>query len=122
MIYKYNEFYNYDNRSLSPEERDEISSVGESATGIKDVIIWFGPNPHSREVKVRVSNNPNDLSGKDIFSIILPKFDIIGDINHSFITNDILKSIISYIELNKDSIYKYSDGLICGSDFIMLLK
>lgn len=61
MIYKYNEFYNYDNKSLSTEERDEISSVGESSTGIKNLILWFGLNPHSREVKVRVSNNPNDL-------------------------------------------------------------
>jgi hypothetical protein len=122
MIYKYNEFYNYDNKSLSTEERDEISSVGESATGIKNLILWFGPNPNSREVRVRVSNNPNDLSGNDIFSIIIPKYDIIGDVNNDFITNDILKSIISYIELNKDNIYKYSDGLICGSDFIMSLK
>ena len=122
MIYKYNEFYNYDNKSLSTEERDEISSVGESATGIKNLILWFGPNPHSREVQVRVSNNPNDLSGNDIFSIIIPKYDIIGDVNNDFITDDILKSIISYIELNKDNIYKYSDGLICGSDFIMSLK
>ena len=100
----------------------EISSVGESATGIKDVIIWFGPNPHSRDVKIRVSNNPNDLIGNDIFSIILPKYNIIGDINKNFITDDVLKSIIDYIEINKDIIYDYSDGLICGSDFIMGLK
>lgn len=26
------------------------------------------------------------------------------------------------IELNKDNIYKYSDGLICASDFILALK
>ena len=105
MTYKSNQF-------ISEEERDEIASVGESGTGIKDVIIWFGPNPHTREVKVRVSNNPNDLSGNNIFSIILPKYTILGDINKDFITDDILNSIISYIELNKEIIYKYSDGLI----------
>jgi hypothetical protein len=110
------------NKSLSSQERDEISSVGESATGIKDLIIWFVPNPHSKEVKVRVSNNPNDLTGNDIFSIILPKYNIIGDVNKDFITDDILQSIISYIEINIDNIYKYSDGLICGSDFILSLK
>jgi hypothetical protein len=103
-------------------ERDEIASVGESATGIKNVIIWFGPNPHTREVKVRVSNNPNDLSGNDIFTIILPSYTIKGTRNDKFITDDILKSIIEYIENNKEAILNYSDGLICASDFILLLK
>jgi hypothetical protein len=122
MIYKYNEFYEYDKNSLSMAEKEEIASVGESATGIKDVILWFGPNPNSREVKVRVSNTPNDLSGNNIFSFILPKYNILGNINKEFITDDILSSIIKYIELNKQNIYNYSDGLVCASDFILALK
>ena len=84
---------------LSLIEREEVSSVGETATGIKDVILWFGPNPPSREVKVRVSNNPNDLTGDNIFSIILPKYNTIGDINKNLITDDILSSVISYIQM-----------------------
>jgi hypothetical protein len=122
MIYKYNEFYEYDKNSLSMTEREEIASVGESATGIKDVILWFGPNPHSREVKVRISNTPNDLTGDNIFSLILPKYNILGTMNKDFITDDVLSSIIEYIEYNKENIYNYSDGLVCASDFILALK
>ena len=122
MICKYNEFYEYDKNSLSLKEREEIASVGESATGIEGIILWFGPNPHSREVKVRISNKPNDLSGNNIFSLILPKYNILGNINKELITSDTLSSIIKYIELNKENIYNYSDGLVCASDFILALK
>lgn len=121
MISKFNEFYEYNKNSLSSKEREEISSVGETATGIKDVILWFGPNPHSREVKVRVSNNPNDLTGNDIFSIILPNFEIKGKVNDEFITPQILEYIIGYLKINKENIFRYSDGLICASDFIINL-
>lgn len=103
---------------ISEIEREEIASVGFSATGIEGVILWFGPNPHDRRVKIRVSNLPNDLSGNNIFSIVLPNYIIDGDVNSEFITNDKLKMIKEYIKKNEDIIYKYSDGLICGSDFI----
>jgi hypothetical protein len=112
--------------ALSILEREEIVSVGESATCIKDVILWFGPNPDSREVKVRISNKPNDLTGNDIFSLILPEYNILGTINKEFITDDVLSSIIEYIEFNKENIYNYSifaaDGSICAGNFILALK
>jgi len=62
------------------------------------------------------------VSGNDIFTIILHSYTIKGTRNDKFITDDILKSIIEYIENNKEAILNYSDGLICASDFILLLK
>lgn len=118
MIVKYNEYFDYNNSRISEIEREEIASVGFSATGIDGVILWFGPNPHDRRVKIRVSNLPDDLSGNNIFSIVIPNYSIDGDINSDFITKDKLEMINQYIKKNEDIIYKYSDGLICGSDFI----
>lgn len=122
MISRFNEFYEYKIEALSEEEREEIASVGESATGIPDVIFWFGPNPHSKEIVVRVSNKPKDLTRRDIFRIILPNYKIIGNVNKRFIDVDKLNSIFNYIRKNKQNIFDYSDGLICASDFILRLK
>jgi hypothetical protein len=56
-LVKYFEFL--DNSYLSEDELFEMANVTEETTGIKDVVIWIGPNPKSHGKRVKISNIPN---------------------------------------------------------------
>ena len=105
-VVKYFEFINNSN-NLSEDELFEMANVTEETTGIKDVVIWIGPNPKSHGKRVKVSNIPGKISSSDCFTITLPNFEIIGNINKKFIDSIKLKEVKEFIS-NK-LIEDYSD-------------
>jgi len=107
-VVKYFEFINNSN-NLSEDELFEMANVTEETTGIKDVVIWIGPNPKSHGKRVKVSNIPGKISSSDCFTITLPNFEIIGNINKKFIDSIKLKEVKEFISNNLKLIEDYSD-------------
>ena len=94
---------------LTDEELMTMTDISPRQTGIKDVFIWVGANPHTHDKRIKVSNVPNDFHGKDCFTMTIPDFKIIGEPNGNVVTTDILKDIVKFVELNLQLIYDYSD-------------
>jgi hypothetical protein len=109
-IFKLNEFYNYS--TITEDELLEMSNITDEDSGIKNVVLWIGPNPTYHGKRIKVSNIPNSFETTDCFTITIPDFKIIGNVNKKFITNKKIKQIIDFIELNMDSIIDYSDKKI----------
>jgi len=107
-IYKYNEFYDHNVNSLTSVDRHNIASISDNGTGIENLILWIGCKLNERPV-IKVSNNPEDLTGSDLFSIDVENFNIIGLRNKSFITDEVLENIISFIRVNKSLIIKFTN-------------
>lgn len=100
---------------ISDEELLEMANISPKTTGLKDLFIWVGPNPHGRRIKV--SNIPNKFSKEDCFTITIPDFEIIGH-PENWITNKHIEDIKKFITLNKDLIIDYSDEKISTDEFI----
>jgi hypothetical protein len=115
-IYEFNE-YRFAT-SISDEELMEMANVSPKKTGIKDVYIWFGPNPHYHGKRIKVSNIPNKFSKNDCFTITIPKFEIIGQYNSNLITTSVLDDIIKFVKLNIKAIEDFSDEKISTDEFI----
>ncbi|MCK9417035.1 hypothetical protein M0Q97_10285 [Candidatus Dojkabacteria bacterium] len=109
-IFKLNEFYNYS--TISEDELLEMSNITDEDSGIKNVVLWIEPSPTYHGKRIKVSNIPNSFETSDCFTITIPDFKIIGNINKKFITNKKIKQIMKFIELNIDSIIDYSDKKI----------
>ena len=62
------------NNYLSEDELLEMANVTDVTTGIKDVVLWLGPQKNSRNKMIKVCNIPNKISRVDCFTIVLPKF------------------------------------------------
>ncbi len=120
-VVKYFEFINNSN-NLSEDELFEMANVTEETTGIKDVVIWIGPNPKSHGKRVKVSNIPGKISSSDCFTITLPNFEIIGNINKKFIDSIKLKEVKEFISNNLKLIEDYSDYKISTKEFLDGLK
>jgi hypothetical protein len=88
--------------------RHNIASISERGTGIENLILWIGCKLSERPV-IKVSNNPEDLTGNDLFSIDVENFNIVGLRNKSFITDEVLENIISFIRVNKSLIIKFTN-------------
>lgn len=84
--------------SLSEQELMEMSNVTYETTGIKNVVLWIGPNPSSHYKRIKVSNVPNNFDGKDCFTLTIPDFEVIGKMKLS--TNE-LEKIKKFVLLNK---------------------
>lgn len=115
-IFEFNE-YKYAT-SISNEELMEMANVSPKKTGIEDVYIWFGPNPHYHGKRIKVSNVPNKFSKDDCFTITIPKFKIVGEYNDKLITSKVLSDIIRFVNLNIKAIEDFSDELISTDEFI----
>lgn len=120
-IFKYFEFFDNSN-SLSEDELLEIANVTEETTGIKDVVIWIGPNPKSHGKRVKISNIPDKISSSDCFTLTIPKFEIIGDVNTNFIDSIKMKKIKQFILNNQSLIEDYSDYKISTKQLLDGLK
>lgn len=94
---------------LTDEELMTMTDISPRQTGIRDVYIWVGSNPHTHDRRIKVSNVPNDFHGKDCFTMTIPDFTIIGEPNRKVVTTDIMKDIVKFVELNLQLIYDYSD-------------
>jgi hypothetical protein len=103
--------------SISDEELMEMANVSPKKTGISNVYIWFGPNPHYGR-RIKVSNISNKFSKNDCFTITIPKFEIIGKYNTNLITSSVLEDIIKFVNLNIKAIEDFSDELISTDEFI----
>ena len=104
--------------SISDEELMEMANVSPKKTGISNVYIWFGPNPHYHGRRIKVSNISNKFSKNDCFTITIPKFEIIGKYNTNLITSSVLEDIIKFVNLNIKAIEDFSDELISTDEFI----
>jgi hypothetical protein len=79
------------NQDLTEDELMEMASLGKKSTGLDEVVIWVGPNPVSGILRIKVSNQPHGLTGKDCFTITLPDFEVIGEVNRDLITESIMQ-------------------------------
>lgn len=93
----------------------EMANVGDKYTGIQNVVIWIGMDPKLHYLRVKVSNIPNKWSS-DNFTITIPELDVVGKINKSFISRQILDDIKSWIKLNIETIIAYEQGKITYTD------
>lgn len=117
-IQRYNEFYDYNCQNLTSIDRNNIASISDNGSGIKGVIIWIGGEKINDSPVVRVSNNPEDLSGKDLFSIKVDNYEVIGSPNKYFINEDVIDKIISFIKRNKSSIIKFTNEEIFVDELV----
>jgi hypothetical protein len=111
---------NYDKiaTSISDEELLEMASVSPKKTGIDDVYLWFGPNPHYPGHRIKVSNVPNKFSRDDCFTINIPDLQVIGNVNTDLISKGLLENIKNFIKLNKKIICEFSEARISTDEFI----
>ena len=119
---KINKFFEFIDNSLSEDELLEMANVTEETTGIKDVVLWIGPNPKSRGKRIKVSNIPNKISSSDCFTITIPNFEIIGDVNNKLIDSIKMDKIKEFITINQKLIEDYSDYKISTKDLLDSLK
>jgi len=99
-----------------------MANVSPKKTGIEDVYIWFGPNLHYYGRRIKVSNIPNKFSKEDCFTITMPDFRIIGNINKKLIDSKKLDRIKELINKNLKIIEDFSDELISTDEFIDKLQ
>jgi len=119
-IYKLNEFINYS--SLSEDEMLEMANATSKVTGIKDIVLWMGPQPPQHGYRIKVSNIPNKINSDNLFTITIPNLEIIGDVNEKFINSKKIKQIKKFVKLNQNLIIKYSDKKMETLDFLTQLK
>ena len=119
-IFEFNEYILYN--SISDIELIEMANVSPRKTGIEDVYIWFGPNPHYHGRRIKVSNIPNKFSKEACFTITIPDFRIIGNINKKLIDSKKLDRIKELINKNLKIIEDFSDELISTDEFIDKLQ
>ena len=118
---KNNKLYEYNN-TLTEDELLEMSNITENESGIKDVVIWVGPDSKNHIFRIKVSNIPNSLRPENCFTITIPDFKVIGEVNTKLITNEVFNKIIEFINLNIDIIKKYSDCELYTEDLFDNLK
>lgn len=119
-IKRVNEYKTY--TEIDDEELIEMSNLSSKVTGLKDIIIWVGPNPNYHGKRIKVSNIPNKISKSDCFTITIPELEIIGNVNSVFIDNRKLQKIKEFVKLNMEIISKYSDGEMTTDEMINSLK
>ena len=115
-IVEYKEF------SQSERELLEMANVTYKTTGIEDVVLWIGPNPEYHGKRIKVSNLPNKFTMSNCFTLTIPKFEIIGEIDEKFITTKVLNKIKEFVTINYQVISDYSDYLISTEDLLSNLK
>ncbi len=112
------EFRDYDiYTKISDVEILEMANISPKKTGLQDIFIWVGPNPHTHGKRIKVSNIPNKFSKDNCFTITIPNFEIIGDVE-SWITSSHISDIKRFITLNLDLINKFSEEKISTDEFI----
>jgi hypothetical protein len=114
--------FEYKDNSLSEQELLEMANATEKVTGIKNIVLWLGPNPAGHWKRIKISNVPNKFDGKNCFTLTIPEFKIIGEVNTKLIDNEKIEQIKQFVLLNMQLILDYSDYKIETYDFITQLK
>ena len=102
---------------ITDEELMTLTDISPRQTGIENVYIWVGSNPHTYDRRIKVSNVPNDFHGIDCFTMTIPAFKIIGEPNRKVVTKNIMKDIVKFVEINLQLIYDYSDEKMATDEF-----
>jgi len=89
----------------------EMANISPKISGINNVVIWIGKRPDEHWHRIKVSNVANKASD-DCFTIKIPGFETIGNINTSLITDDIFEQIKIFVSGNIQTIINYSDGIL----------
>lgn len=100
----------------------EMANFTKKTTGIDDVVIWIGPNLTNHGKRIKVSNKPNSFDPYDTFTITIPDFNIVGEVNTKFIKESTLDKIYKFLQKNLQVIIEYSDRKISTEDLIERLK
>jgi hypothetical protein len=117
-----NEYYDLNSSSLSEQELMGMASLNYKITGINDVIIWIGPNPEHRWKRIKISNIPNKIDDKNLFTLTIPDFKVIGDVNTKLITSKVMNQIKEWVLINLKAIEDYSDRKTTTDEFITELN
>jgi len=115
-IKKFDELFEFN--TFSDQELLEMANASEKVTGIKNVVLWLGPPPASHGHRIKVSNIPDSFKVNDCFTITIPDFKVIGEINKSLIDEKKLNQIIQFIKINMDNIILYSEYKMDTLDFL----
>ncbi|MGI0075859.1 MAG: hypothetical protein ACREAU_00450 [Nitrosopumilaceae archaeon] len=99
----------------------EMANLDVVDTGIDNVIIWVGADPHQHYLRVKVSNVPDKWSA-DNFTITIPELVPVGKINKQFITGQVLENIKAWIKFNLEIIKAHEEGKIGTRDFLTKIK
>lgn len=97
----------------------EMANLDGQDTGIDNVIIWVGMDPHQHYLRVKVSNAPDKWSN-DNFTITIPDLIIIGKRNKQLITTAKLADIKKWIRKNLKTIAEYEQGKIVSTRELLL--
>ena len=109
-------------KEYQEQELLEMSNVADKTTGIKDVVLWIGPNPGKHWRRIKVCNMKNTFDPSDSFILTIPDFKVIGDINKKLITTEKLEKIKEFVNINYQIICDYSDYKISTEDLLANLK
>lgn len=115
-------YFEFIDNSLTEDELLEMANITDETSGIKDVVIWIGPSPENHGKRIKVSNFPNRISSSDCFTLTIPKFEIVGNINTKHIDSNKLESIKDFVNKNYDLIEDYSDYKISTKKLLDELK
>jgi hypothetical protein len=108
-IQKFKEFHKYKHTEFSETELLEMAKLTPVDTGISSVHMWIGPNPGYHWKRVKICNIPNKFSEDNTFTLTIPDFEIIGNVNSKLITSKVLNKIQSWITMNMKNILAYSE-------------
>jgi len=109
-------------KEYQEQELLEMANVTDKTTGIQDIILWIGPNPGQHWKRIKVCNLKNTFDMSDCFTLTIPNFKIIGEVNTKLITTEILEKIKEFVNINYQVICDYSDYKISTKDFLENLK
>lgn len=100
------------NFSVDDSDFETMTSISKMTHGMDGVIMWLGPNKKYKNNIVKISNTPNDKRGDDCFIMSLKDFKIYGNLNKSFIDDELILKIKSFLSKNMKTIldfYKNTD-------------
>lgn len=112
----------FEYKEYQEQELLEMANVDWKNTGIKDIVLWIGPNPGQHWRRIKVCNNKNTFDFSDNFTLTIPEFKVIGKVNTKLITTEVLEKIKKFVNINFQIICDYSDYKISTSDFIENIK
>jgi len=120
---EYNDFVNENTTSIN--DMNDMMSISSYSTGIKNVVLWIGPNEKYNFKIIKISNilkgNIFERS-KNSFILTIPDFKIIGKRDEHTITDNILNDIKNFLKINELLIEQLYNGEIIPSQFAAKLK
>jgi hypothetical protein len=122
---EYNKLCEFNNQEMTEQELLEMSNYKGEHFGIEgNVVLWIGSVLSSQHIygnRIKVSNVPSKGTN-DLFTITIPKLEIIGNVNTKHITTKKLNKIFDFIKLNMELIIQFCQEEIDGVEFVQRIK